>query len=154
MRVSFDSNILVYAIDARAGARHELAVDLIARAASADCIQTLQSLAEFFSVATRKGKLSPDEARDFVQDWRDVFSVRAANEESLVAAMGAVAEHGLSFWDAMIWATAEQAGCRLLISEDLQDGRVLGGVRFVDPFKEVNRTLIDTALPALPGDLD
>jgi predicted nucleic acid-binding protein len=81
-----------------------------------------------------------------------VFSVRAANEESLVAAMGAVVEHGLSFWDAMIWATAEQAGCRLLISEDLQDGRVLGGVRFVDPFKEVNRTLIDTALPALPAD--
>ncbi len=45
-----------------------------------------------------------------------------------------VAAHGWPFWDAMIWATAKRAGCRLLLSEDGQDGRTLGGVTIVNPF--------------------
>ena len=58
--------------------------------------------------------------------------------------------HGLSFWDAMLWATASRAGCRMLFSEDLEDGRGLDGVLFVNPFAPVNRKLVDLALPELP----
>ena len=60
--------------------------------------------------------------------------------------MGAVGEHGLPFWDAMIWAAALRAGCRLFITEDFQDGRALGGVTFVNPFEEHNAVLLGAAL--------
>jgi predicted nucleic acid-binding protein len=64
--------------------------------------------------------------------------------------MDAVERHGLSFWDAMLWATANRAGRRVLLSQDFQDGRRLDGVLFVDPFAAANRKLVDLALPALP----
>ena len=54
-------------------------------------------------------------------------------------AIDAVHEHGLSFWDAMIWATARQAGCSTVLSEDMQDGQRLGGVEFVDPCRSILR---------------
>ena len=47
----------------------------------------------------------------------------------------------------MLWATARRAGCRLLLSEDFQDGRDLGGVLFANPFDPANRKLLDLALP-------
>jgi predicted nucleic acid-binding protein len=47
----------------------------------------------------------------------------------------------------MLWATVRRAGVRLLITEDLQDGRILEGVRFVDPFAAHNDALIEREIP-------
>ena len=52
--------------------------------------------------------------------------------------MEAVEEHGLSFWDAMLWAAARSARCSAILTEDLQDGRRLGGVEFLNPFRTEN----------------
>ncbi len=60
--------------------------------------------------------------------------------------MDAVTSHGLAFWDAMIWATAKYAGCRLLIGEDGHDGRTLGGVTTVNPFIAEPSPLLTEAL--------
>lgn len=147
MRVSFDTNILIYAADVDAGERHAASVDLLARAAGADCVLMMQSLAEFFDAATRKAKLSPADAAGFINHWRNVFPVHAADTAALMKAVDAVSRHKLSFWDAMIWATAQQAGCRLLISEDFQDGRTLDSVTFVNPFAPGNADLLQIALP-------
>ncbi len=149
MRVTFDSNILVYAVDADAGEKHSVSVDLIGRAADGDCVFTLQCLAEFFFVATRKAHLDATLAAAFVDDWRAVFPVFAADEGTLVRAIEAVTRHGLSFWDAMIWATARRANCRVLMSEDLHDGRTLEGVTFVNPFAPENAALVAAALAPL-----
>lgn len=147
MRVTFDSNILVYAIDTEAGAKRSTALDLIGRAVDADCVFILQSLAEFFFVATRKAGLDAAAGAEFVNGWREIFPVRAAGEGALALAMEAVRDHQLSFWDAMLWATARQANCQLLVSEDFQDGRTLEGVTFVDPFMSGNAALLESALP-------
>ena len=71
-----------------------------------------------------------------MRDWIEVFEVAAADAASLVDAMDAVGEHRLSFWDAMLWATARQAGCAAILSEDMQHGRRLSGVTFLDPFSQ------------------
>ena len=147
MRVTFDTNILVYAIDVDAGDKHETALDLIGRAVDGDCVLTPQSLAEFFFVATRKGRLDPALAPAFVEDWRAVFPVRAATEDTLEEAIAAVRRDKMSFWDAMLWAAAREAGCRILMSEDFQDGQTMGGVRFVNPFIRGNDALVEAALP-------
>ena len=148
--MTFDSNILVYAIS-RSDPRHTTATELIDRAARGDCRQTLQSLAECFNVLSRKYRMPAAEACRWVNYHRRLFPVVAADESDLAAAMRAVEDHRLSFWDAMLWATAKRAGCRMLFSEDLQDGRRLGDVLFVNPFDPANRKLVDLALPEIPS---
>jgi predicted nucleic acid-binding protein len=60
--------------------------------------------------------------------------------------MRAVREYRLSFWDALLWATVRRAGIAVLVSEDFQDGRVIEGVRFVNPFVPENAGAIAAAL--------
>jgi predicted nucleic acid-binding protein len=62
--------------------------------------------------------------------------------------MVAVTKHHLAFWDAMLWASAQRAGMRHLLSEDFQDGFELERVVFVNPFAPSNDVLIDQILPA------
>ena len=149
MRLSIDSNILIYAYDRTAGRRHSEATRLMARAALGDCIVTLQCLAEFVHVTSRKRKLSLAEAASVVSNLRLTFAVVAASVDALEAAIAATRSHRLSFWDAMLWATVRRAGCELLLTEDMQDGRRLGGVTFVNPFDPRNHALLERALPSI-----
>lgn len=133
-RLSLDANILFYTVDADAGTRQQRAREIVRRAALADCFLTLQTLCEFFASTTRKGKLTAAQAAAHVEDWQSVFPVVAATPGSLRLAMRAMEQHSLSFWNAMQWAVAKQAGATLLLSEDLQHDRELEGVRFRNPF--------------------
>jgi predicted nucleic acid-binding protein len=133
-RLTFDSNVLIYAADRQAGPRHDVARRLVARASRANCILTLQALAEFFAVATRKKAVSAASAIAFVNGWQALFASAGATPASMQAAMHAVRDHRIGFWDAMLWAVAREAGCRYLLSEDFQGGQTLGGVTFVNPF--------------------
>jgi predicted nucleic acid-binding protein len=147
MRLSVASNLLVYAIDVGAGPKHSAAKDIMARAAAADCILTVQSLAEFFHATTRKGKLDAAKSASFVDRWRTVFPVHGADGDALTHAISGVRRHSLSFWDAMLWATVRRANCRLLLTEDLHDGQTIDGVTFVNPLAPKNTTLLEAALP-------
>ena len=147
MRVTLDSNILIYALfggDRRQGR----AVELIERASRADCVQTLQSYGECFRVLVHKHGLDARTAAAQIGRLRELFPICAATPDRLDAAMEAVARHRLSFWDAMLWATAKAAGCRLILSEDGADGRDLEGVVQVNPFEPSNDRVVDLALPA------
>ena len=64
----------------------------------------------------------------------DAPTPEALYATTLRQAIAAVEEHSVSLWDAMLWATARDAGVTVLLSEDFQDGRELGGVRFRNPF--------------------
>jgi predicted nucleic acid-binding protein len=143
-RLTVDSNVLIYAADREAGTRHEQAMRVMARAAQADCVLTLQALAEFFAVATRKVGVSAADAIVFVEGWQALFECAGATLDTVGMAMRAVDSHRIAFWDAMIWAVAREAGCRYLLGEDFQHGRTLDGVTFVNPF----------ALTGLPDDLE
>lgn len=145
--ISFDTNILVYAADNTAGERHLRAVDLIERSIRhGGCIQTMQSLAEFFSVVTRKAGIAPTVAASFTRGWLAVTPTEASTLADLDDAMRAVSEHHLPFRDAMLWATARRIGVRALITEDFQDGQMLAGVRFINPFAVGNSAIIDQLL--------
>ena len=85
------------------------------RLTGGDCVLAAQALAEFFHATTRKGLLAPATASALVRDWLDVFHVTSANTAALIDAMDAVREHRLSFWDAMLWATARQGGCSAIL---------------------------------------
>jgi predicted nucleic acid-binding protein len=146
MRLTLDSNILIYALFG-GDRRHARAVEMIERASRGDCVQTLQSYGECFRVLVHKRGLDARVAAAQIIRLRSLFTVTAAQPDRLDVAMEAVALHGLSFWDAMLWATAKAAGCRLILSEDGQDGRDLDGVVLLNPFNPANAKLIDLALP-------
>ena len=78
--------------------------------------------------------------------WSAMFEVCAASPVTIGAAMAAAIDHGLPFWDAMLWATLEGRKCGLLFTEDFQDGLRLGGVTFVNPFLPGNAAFVSRAL--------
>ena len=110
-------------------------MEIVDRASVFDCVFILQSLCEFYSAVTGKGKMPPKEAEAQINDWMQLFPVASASSKSLPKAINAVSVHTLSFWDALLWAVAREAGVTLLLSEDFQHDRVLDGVRFCNPFK-------------------
>lgn len=131
---TLDTNILVYAFDAQAGARHKKAMQIIEAMTKVDCILTLQSLSEFFNITTRKKLLSIDTASTYVDDLQNIFPVAAAKHNALTKAIDMICNNRLSFWDAMLCATAQSAGVTRLLSEDFQHGQLLKGVRIINPF--------------------
>jgi predicted nucleic acid-binding protein len=148
--VSFDTNVLVYATASLQDPKALRARELIARAMRAGrTILLLQTLAEFANVAIRKAGIPIEDIIKTINAWRAVLPVQAADEEDLSAALEAVRAHRLPFWDALLWASAQRAGLRCLLTEDLQDGFLLQSVRFVNPFRRANDRLIDEILP--PG---
>lgn len=144
--VCFDSNILIYASDSSQSERHRLATAAIGSAVvRGAALIPLQALGEFYYVRTRKLRRSREETRAFIDAWRRTARIEPYAEADLLPAMAASEAHGLSFWDAMIWAVSERAGASLLVSEDMQAGRRLGSVTLVNPFEPAGRQRLGLA---------
>lgn len=138
-KVFIDTNILLYAYDRDAGAKHELARELVRRCwEDASGVISIQVLSEFFVRATRAGSslVSPDEAESIVQNLSNTWTVVIPDVPVVLEAIRGRKVHQLSYWDALIWATAKQAKIDAIYTEDLQDGQVIEGVKFVNPFKQ------------------
>lgn len=133
-RFTLDTNVLIYALDRKSGGKHETAAAIVDRAADCDCVLTVQALSEFFVAATRKGILPRPHAATQVRDWLELFPTRAASGRAVAEALAASERGRWSYWDALLLATAGEAGCSLVISEDMHDGARLGDVSVLDPF--------------------
>lgn len=150
MRITFDSNVLVYAATDGDPVKHAIAKALIRRAGDADVFLTLQSLAETFHVLTRKIRVDYDGARRFIDRLSRTFPIESADPACFRRGMQIFVSYRLQFWDAMLCATAERAACDILVTEDLQDGRVLGRMVFLNPFGPSLPPQLDAALAPLP----
>jgi predicted nucleic acid-binding protein len=97
---------------------------------------SVQALAEFFNVATRK--LSPSltsaQALDQVTLFTRLWPVFDLTPMIVMEAGRGVRDHRLSYYDAQVWATARLNQLSVVFSEDFRDGSTLEGVRFVNPF--------------------
>ena len=145
---TFDTNVLVYTVPGNDAGKHSRSRELLIRAARNNAaILLLQTLGEFSNVAARKLKMNVAGIRRRVNDWRAVFVSVAAVESDLNAALDLVAQHRISFWDAMLCATASRAGIAYLLSEDLQDGMRFGALTILNPFDAANDRVIDRVLP-------
>ena len=146
MNVALDTNVLVYAEDINGGARREVALDLIERLPSDSVVVPAQVLGELFNVLVRKAGRTRSEAQDAVLIWRDAYAVASTEPEVLIGAMDLAVNHQMAIWDAVILSTAAGSGCRLLLSEDLQDGLTWGGVTVVNPFADERHPLLEAVL--------
>lgn len=78
--------------------------------------------------------------------WSDAFSVVPTTLPMLLSAADLVVDHRINPWDAVILAAAAKSGCRLLLSEDLQQGFTWRGVSVVNPFTTGSDDLLGVAL--------
>lgn len=132
----FDTNILVYTVDASDPARQEQAIDCFARAVRDDTIAiSTQVLQEFYNITTRKLR-PPLSAREAAQQVGRLcgFEVVGATALSVTAAIELAQEHQLSWWDALILEAAIRANADVLYSEDGQHGRRFGSLTVTNPF--------------------
>ena len=138
-RVLVDTNVLAYSYDAEAGAKHSLAVAIVAQLAQSGrlvlSVQVLNELVAFLFRRTKPAK-SCKLAADIVSELTGVAEILPLRGQQTATALRGVEGHGLSFWDALLWATALENGVKLILTEDFQHGRNLEGVRFVNPFAE------------------
>jgi predicted nucleic acid-binding protein len=134
-RSFFDTNVLVYADDKAARAKQRRALDLIAEHRRARTgVVSLQVLQEYFVTVTRKLHLDPRIARRKVELIAE-FDVASPEVADILAAIDLHRLHGVSFWDALVLRAAKQAGCSILLSEDMQGNREIDGVQIVNPFQ-------------------
>ncbi len=133
-RITLDSNVLVYAFDPRDPAKKAAAQQLLWAAQSAGATLTTISLGEFFWVATRKSIASAKIAREKLSDLITLFKVASYDADALEIAAIEVNAGRFSFWDAVMLAAAEQAGCTVCFSEDMADGAKLGNITVRNPF--------------------
>jgi len=79
-------------------------------------------MGELFNLLVRKTGRAPSRARRAILSWRDALPVTETSAEVMLAAADLATDHQPSIWDAVILSAAAEAGCRLLLSEDLQEG--------------------------------
>jgi predicted nucleic acid-binding protein len=137
--IMVDTNVLIYAHDRSERSKQRQAIDILGRIKVADSgVLSAQVLSEFYNTATRK--LSPpltlDQAEAQLNYFVTVWTVFDVTPSVVLEAVRGVRKHGLSFWDAQIWAAARLNQVPVVFSEDFNPGAVVEGVRFVNPFAD------------------
>jgi predicted nucleic acid-binding protein len=146
VKVAVDTNILAYAEGVNGATRQEPAVDLLSRLPEGTTILPVQALGELFNVLVKKARRTRAEARTAILTWQDAFQLVETSPAIMLAAADLATDHQFSIWDSVIVCAAAEAGCRLLLSEDLQEGFTWGGVTVTNPFATTMHPLLASLL--------
>jgi predicted nucleic acid-binding protein len=138
--------VLAYAEGINGAERRDVAHALIRRLPQEAGVVPAQVLGELFNVLVRKGGKSRRDARDALLSWRDALPVVETSPEMMLTAADLATDHQMDIWDAVILSAASHSGCRLLLSEDLQDGFTWAGVTVVNPFVSPQHALLQALL--------
>ncbi len=131
---ALDSNIIIYAEDVFADARHAAAQALIENAHDDSLVLPLQAVGEAMNWLVRRGGVPKAIAAERMSDWTSQFPTQATTLEVFNAGRVLISHHGLQVWDAIILASAAEAGSDMLLSEDMQHGFEWQGVTVINPF--------------------
>lgn len=147
MRITIDSNVLVYSVDSSRALKQNLAIDLIERMARKQHPLIDQCLYEFLNATTRKLGVPLGQAVAIVAGWAATLSVASPGSKTLGLTCRLLQAHKLSVFDARLLAVCEENNVGYLLTEDLQDGGRYEHVTAVNPFISTNDRLVNTLLP-------
>jgi len=137
-RAFVDTNVLVYAHDRGAGEKNARARELVARLwRERTGVVSTQVLQELYVNVRRKASapVSAPEARALVEDYL-AWPLVVNDGATILQAVAIEERFGLSFWDALVVASAQEAGVEILWSEDLNDGQAYGSAVVRNPFRD------------------
>lgn len=134
-----DTNVLVYYYDQDSPEKQQRASVVLdhLRRTGLGRLST-QVLAEFVNATRRKldPPLTAADALEQVSMFANSWLVLDLTPQIVLEAARGVRDHGLAYYDAQIWAAARLNQIPVIFSEDFQDGQILEGVRFANPFSE------------------
>ena len=134
LRSFIDTNVLVYAEASDAPERQRVALDLLKRLfQTANGVLSTQVLQEYCNVAVKKLKLPTQYIRAQLALYEQ-FEIVQVTPAIIHDGLDLHQTRSLSFYDAVVVASAQAAGCSVLFSEDMNAGETIGGVRIVNPF--------------------
>ena len=139
---ALDTNVLAYAEGTNGDAKQQAALDLLQALPPEYTLLPAQTLGELFNVLVRKARWSRADAQRAVLTWGDAFPLIETSSDVVMAAMDLASDHQLGIWDAIVLSAAADGGCRLLLSEDLQDGFTWSGVTVANPFASSRHPLL------------
>ena len=146
MRIALDTNVLAYAEGVNGALLRDQTLDLIQRLPVGSVVIPVQALGELFNVLVRKAKRRPARAQGAVLSWRDAYSIVETSATVMINATDLAADHGLTIWDSVILSASAEAACRLLLSEDLQDGFTWRGVTVCNPYGSMPHPFLVSSL--------
>jgi predicted nucleic acid-binding protein len=133
-RSFIDTSVLIYAEASDAPAKQRAALDLLKQLyESGNGVVSTQVLQEYCNVALKKLKLPVQHVRAQL-DLYEQFEVIQVTPPIIRAGLDLHQTRSVAFYDAIILATAQIAGCSVVFTEDLNAGEVMGGVRIANPF--------------------
>lgn len=137
MTVLVDTNVLLYAAAVDYNLRkNRIAIEVLARR---DCVLSAQCVNEFMHQSTRESRLrhlTLDQALAFTAKLRR-FNIVAVDTSVIDKAAQVAQQTNYRWWDSLIVAAAIVSSCETLLTEDLQHGRVIEGVRIENPFRDL-----------------
>jgi predicted nucleic acid-binding protein len=134
-RIFVDSSILIYAYDTADPRKHGIALQALKDLwASKSGVLSMQVLQEFYAISTRKiaNPIPRSEARDAVEEFAQ-WCIETTPKEVL-SAFRIEDNARISLWDALIVAAALKGGATQILSEDMNHGQTIAGIRIVNPF--------------------
>lgn len=146
MRVALDTNVLVCAEGMNGPERREHIIGILDRIPGADTVLPVQVLGELFNILSGRAGWQRERSREAVRFWQVTYRLIDSSADVLDRALELAADHGISTWDAVVLAAASAARCRILLSEDMQDGFSWGGVTVTDPFAAQPHPLLAAVL--------
>jgi predicted nucleic acid-binding protein len=149
MRIALDTNVLAYAEGVNGVVRRDQALQLLQRVPLGVIVLPAQALGELFNVLVREARRRPARAREAVLSWRDTYAIVETSAAVIVSAADLASDHGISIWDSVVLAASAEAECRLLLSEDLQEGFTWRGVTVTNPFAAALHPLLAALLTPL-----
>jgi predicted nucleic acid-binding protein len=135
--VLVDTNVLVYFYDIQTPDKQARAMEVLNQLAMSGTGRlSVQCLSEFLTVVTRKldPPFSRSDALSQAEQFTRMMPVFDLTPLIVLDAARGARDHGLPYYDAQIWASARLNQVTVIFSEDFSDGRMLEGVRFVNPF--------------------
>ena len=151
MRVAFDTNVLAYAEGVNGAPCRQAALELLQKLPDGAALVPVQVLGELFHLLVRKAGRTRAKARRALLSWQDSFPLIETSAQVLTAAADLSTDHQFGIWDAVVLSAAAEAGCRLLLSEDMQEGFTWRGVTIVNPFAVAKHELLAQFLSEQPG---
>jgi predicted nucleic acid-binding protein len=145
--IAIDTNILAYIEGIDDSGRQAIARTVLRKLPGDAIVLPAQVLGELFNVLVRRGQ-SMEQTRASISAWHDGYITAPTSEAAMIAALDLACDHRLHIWDSVILSVAAEARCRLLLSEDMQDGFTWRGVTVVNPFAPEPHPLLAALLEA------
>lgn len=132
-----DSSVIIYAYDDRFPEKQRIAKDLLKQGLGGKCVISTQVLAEFAAIMLHKVLPPRASAQAVLKSLDSLTSIRTINADDFLVrrAVEAHANYGVHFYDGMIVAAAERAGCKRIWSEDFNVGQEYFGITVENPFQ-------------------